>query len=407
MRCALEPLSVGYDWEMAVLKDTGENIDEKEADRLADELRVRIPWAAPGTDLELIESRLGPLSDFRELVERTERFDERLRKALSARGWSLLRSGTRPIEREPIGAHIHVGTVRDWDAAVRVQNGAAAYVAPLVALAANSPVYRNRWGRYKSYRVASFAEFCSLPPMLASPGATQPGWGTDVCIKLPSGSTVELRACDGATSARLMCELVALTAGIMHHAAEHGDGRPPGDEAYAELMLNRWRAAKHGLAAVFRVDGEDVPAQSVLTDMLDLAQDGMTRIGASPDDLALIRKMIAKRQTQADFQRAVFESEGRDPHRFTRALANIQRDGRAFERYLRTAPALDAAPPDDPAADIASDIGVETPYTLLLRGAQPAPAELDRVLADLVRTGKVIEGRTRLGVRTFTRADLV
>jgi gamma-glutamyl:cysteine ligase YbdK (ATP-grasp superfamily) len=406
MRYGFEPLTVGYDWEMAVVKDTGENLDEKEADSLADELRARVPWAATGTDLELIESRLGPFGRFGDLVERSERFDGHLRTALAGRGWSLLRSGTRPFEREPIGSHIHVGTVRDWDAAARAQNGMAAFVAPFVALSANSPVYRGRSGRYKSYRVASFAEYCSLPQTIASPGATQPTWGTDVCLKLAISATVELRVCDGATSTRLMCELVALAAGVMHHAAEHGDGRPPSDEAYADLMLNRWRAARHGLAASFRVGGEDVPARTVLTGMLEVAQDGMKRIHAGVDDLRVVREMIEKRQTQADFQLAVFENEGRDPYRFTRALANVQRDGRAFERYLRTAPPLADAPADDPAADLLADIGVETPFTVLLRGTPMAPAVLDRVLAGYVRGGEVIEGRTRLGVRTYTRAGL-
>jgi gamma-glutamyl:cysteine ligase YbdK (ATP-grasp superfamily) len=402
-----EPLTVGYDWEMAVVKETGENLDEKEAERLADELRERVPWAATGTDLELIESRLGPFRSFGELSENTGRFERYLRKALKERGWSLLRSGARPIEREPIGAHIHVGTVRDWSAAARVQNGMAAYVAPFVALTANSPVYRNRSGRFKSYRVASFAEYCSLPQTIASPGATQPTWGIDVCLKLALSSTVEMRVGDGVTSARLMCELVALVAGLMHHVAEHDDGLPPSDEAYAEMMLNRWRAAKHGLTAVFKVGGLDVPAQSVLTEALAVAQDGMRRIQASPDDLVLIREMVRKRQTQADFQLAVFDAEGRDPHRFTRSLANIQRDERAFERYLTAAPPLDDVTQDDPVADLLSGIEVETPYTLLLRGTPFAPAELDRRLADLVREGRVIEGRTRLGVRTYTRIDLV
>jgi len=407
MGYGFQPLTVGYDWEMAVLKETGENLDEKEADRLADELRQRVPWALTGTDLELIESRMPPLRDFEELLSKSERFESTLRKVLANRGWSLLRAGARPFEREPIGAHIHVGTVRDWDVAARVQNGMAAYVAPLVALMANSPVYRNRSGSFKTYRVASFAEFCSIPQTIASPGATQPSWGGDVCIKLISGSTVELRCGDGVTSTRLMCELVALTAGLMHHVAEHDDGSPPDDATYADMMLNRWRAAKRGLAAVFRAGGSDVPAQRMLTDMLEVAQDGMKRIHASVDDLATVRLMIAKRQTQADFQLAVFEVEGRDPHRFARSLANVQRDPGAFERYLKGAPALDEAPLDDPVADLVQGIEVETPYTALLRGTPFAPADLDRVLAELVGAGTVTEGRTRFGVRTYTRADLV
>lgn len=408
MRYGLEPLTVGYDWEMAVLKRTGENIDGKEAERLADELRQDVPWAATGTDLELIESRIGPHTSFSTLLDESVRFERKLRAALKGRGWDLLCSGARPFEREPVGAHIHVGTTRDARTATRVQNGMAAYVAPLAALMANSPVYRGRSGAFKSYRVAAFAEHCSTPQTIAAPGLSQIlfAWGTDVCAKIGASSTVELRVGDSVSSTRLMCEIVALVAGLMHHVAEHDDGLPPSEDAFSDMMLNRWRAAMYGLEAVFRSGGEDVPVQSVLTEALARAQDGMKRIGAALEDLGLVRAMIEKRQTQADFQLVVFSMEGRDPHRFARAMANIQRDPRAFERYLRAAPALTEREPEDAAALVLARVEVETPYPVLLRGTPLAPAHLDALLERLVEDGVVREGRNRLGVRTYTRIGL-
>jgi gamma-glutamyl:cysteine ligase YbdK (ATP-grasp superfamily) len=408
MRYGLEPLTVGYDWEMAVLKGTGENISGKEAERLADELRHGFPWAATGTDLELIESRIGPHTRFSSLLDESVRFDLELRKALRSRRWDLLRSGARPFEREPVGAHIHIGTTRDAGTATRVQNGMAAFVAPLAALMANSPVYRGRSGEFKSYRVAAFAEYCSTPQTLAAPGLSQVlyMWSTDVCAKLGASSTVELRVGDSVSSTRLMCEIVALTAGLMHHVAEHDEGRPPSEAAYSDMMLNRWQAARHGLQAVFRADGVGVPVQSVLTEALARAQDGMKRIGVVPDDLRLVRAMIEKRQTQADFQLAVFSLEGGDPHRFTRAMANIQRDPGAFERYLRAAPALGDRRPDEPADVVLARIEIETPYPVILRATPLAATHLDSLLGRLVEKGVVREGRNRLGVRTYTRIGL-
>ncbi len=406
MKAHFEPLTVGYDWEMAVLRESGENVAEKDVEALSDELRARLPWAEPGTDLELIESRIGSVRSFGELLRKSERFDSELRKALSKRKWVLLRAGSRPFEREPVGAHIHVGTVRDWTAAIQVQNAMAPYVAPLAALMANSPIYRGRTGDYKSYRVASFAEWCSVPQPLVHPAFSQPDWGSDVCAKLAWGSTVELRVGDGVSSTRLMCELVMLVAGMMHHVSIHEAGRQLTEEEYHAIMINRWRASKYGLQAAFIWNGEVVPAQTLLTRMVEMAQDGMALLGASSADLAVVRKMIRKRQTQADFQLAVFAKERGDAHRYTRTIANIQRDPAAFEKYLTRAPVLPVVEAGDYREELLGSIEVETPYPVLFRQTPLSPAQLDDVLAGFVREGRLAEGRDRLGVRIYTRTDL-
>jgi gamma-glutamyl:cysteine ligase YbdK (ATP-grasp superfamily) len=402
----IEPLTIGYDWEMAVLKKTAENVTEDDVTWLSDELRRRLPWGKTGTDLELVESRIGPVRSFAEILAKSERFELELRQALARRGWILLRSGTRPFEREPVGAHIHVGTVRDWTAAIRIQNGMARYVAPLAALLANSPIYRRRAGDYKSYRVASFAEWCSAPQAIVDPSFSRPDWGGDVSTKLALGSTVELRVGDGVGSTRLMCEVVALVAGLMHHVAEREADRRLSEQDYHTIMVNRWRAAKYGLQAVLTWDGEEVPVQTVLTSMVELAEDGMELLGASRADLRTVRAMLRKRQTQADFQLAVFAKERGDAHRFTRTMANIQRDPAAFEKYLRRAQILPVVSPADYPERLLSAIEVETPYPLLLRQTPLAPAALDALLARFVREGRLLEGRSKLGIRLYTRAEL-
>lgn len=403
----LEPLTVGYDWEMAVLKKTAENVTEEDVTWLSDELRRRLPWGKTGTDLELVESRIGPVRSFAELLAKSERFELELRRALALHGWILLRSGARPFEREPVGAHIHVGTVRDWTAAIRIQNGMARYVPPLAALLANSPIYRRRAGDYKSYRVASFAEWCSAPQAIVDPSFSRPDWGGDVSTKLALGSTVELRVGDGVGSTRLMCEVVALVAGLMYYVAEREADRRLSEQDYHTIMVNRWRAAKYGLQAVLTWNGEEVPAQTVLTSMVELAEDGMELLGASCADLRIVRTMLRKRQTQADFQLAVFAKERGDAHRFTRTMANIQRDPSAFEKYLRRAPVLPVVSPADYPERLLSGIEVETPYPLLLRQTPLAPAALDALLERFVREGRLLEGRSNLGIRLYSRTELV
>jgi hypothetical protein len=203
-----------------------------------------------------------------------------------------------------------------------------------------------------------------------------------------------------------MCEVVALVAGLMYHVAEHELDARLTEEDYDTIMVNRWRAAKHGLQAILTWDGEEVPVQTVLTSMVGLAEDGMKVLGASPRDLRVVRTMIRKRQTQADFQLAVFAKERGDAHRMTRTMANIQRDHSAFEKYLRRAPTLEILKPADYALDILSAIGIETPYPLLLRQTTLAPAALDRILDRFVRDGRLSVSRSRLGNRLYTRAEL-
>ena len=403
MNRTFDPLTLGYDWEMAVLRASGENVTEKDVAELADTLRSRLPWAETGTDLELLESRIGAIRSFPEFLDKSERFDSELRRELEKRSWGLLRLGARPFQMEPVGAHIHVGTLAGARDAIRVQNAMIRHTAPLAALSANSAVYRARSGGYKSYRIASFAEGCSTPQAVYSPEMSQWVWGTDVNAKHMWGSTVELRVADCASSPRLMCELSALVAGVMMHVARHELAREVREEEYREFLVNRWRAARHGLQAVFQRDGRDVEVVSLLTDMVEMAQDGMELVGASRSDLRTIRSMLRKRQTQADFQLAVLDLEKGDPYRFTRAMMNVQRDRRAFERYLRNAPVLPALEPEDHDAFVLGLVEVETPYTVLLRATPLGPDALDRLMGGFVRDGLVVEARDPLGVRVYTR----
>jgi len=403
MRHAFDPLTLGYDWEMAVLRPSGENVSEKDVTVLSDELRRKLPWAETGTDLELLESRIGTMRSFEEALDKSRRFDAVLADDLKRRGWGLLRAGARPFQLEPIGAHIHVGTVRSARDAIAVQNGMIRYTAPLVALTVNSAVYRARSGQYKSYRVASFAEGCSAPPAVYRASMSQWIWGTDVNAKHTWGSTVELRVADCVGPSRLMCELMALVAGMMVHVAENEYGRPVTERTYREALLNRWSAARHGLQAVFQHEGRRIEAASLLTDMVEMAHDGMELLGASASDLRLIKQMIRKRQTQADFQLALLELEDNDPYRFTRTLMNVQRDRRAFARYLRTAPTLPPVDPEDHDEFVLGLIEIETPYYVILRGTPLGPDALDRLLAGFLKRGLVREERTSFGDRTYTR----
>jgi hypothetical protein len=206
-----------------------------------------------------------------------------------------------------------------------------------------------------------------------------------------------------------MCEVAILVAGLMYHLSQFPD-QGEGEVAYDEfmaMMLNRWRASKYGLQATFVWKGEEVPAERMLTQMVEMAHDGMKLMGASSADLRTVRRMIQKRQTQADFQIVVFSKERGDAHRFQRTMANIQRDSRAFEKYLASAPVLPTIEPPSYEDELLSVIEVETPFSNILRASPLGPAQLSDMLARLVEEGRLSVGRSRHHERVYTNPEAV
>lgn len=405
MRPLFDPLTMGYDWEMAVLKEAMESAGDDEIIRLSDRIRNALPWSRVGVDLDLLEARLGTVKRWEELVEKNTEYMEVARRLAAKKKYIVLPIGARPTEEMPIGSHIHVGTCTEFARAMALKNRMFRFVPVFVAIAANSPVYRFRSGEYKSYRIFTNAEWCSRPQQVFHPRFSRGSWGEDTTVKAWWNNTIELRCCDSASDVNLMCELTVLAAGVMHALSNnlYVEAIECDGEDFYWSTINRWKAAKYGLQAKLTWDGQEKPVSEIARSMIDIAEEGMSILGAKKSDLILIRKMLKKRQTQADFLIALQKADP-NPDRLLRAIANVyEKDHDAFKKYLDMAPTLPALRPLSMEEFLLSKITKEVPAFQLAIHTPLVPYDFDRLIEKLEAEGKIRVEKDEIWGRTMTR----
>jgi carboxylate-amine ligase len=163
------------------------------------------------------------------------------------------------------GMHVHVG-MADPEEAIRVANGLRRHVPLLIALSANSPLWRGRPTGLMSSRVPIFRAFprVGLPPHWAD-------WSDFVRrVELmiaggliedytylwydvrphPRLGTVEVRAMDSQTRLEHTVALSALVVSLVKQLVEEPSPAGVDAEQPSEILdENRWLAARHGLEA--------------------------------------------------------------------------------------------------------------------------------------------------------------
>lgn len=163
------------------------------------------------------------------------------------------------------GMHVHVG-MADPDETIFVANSLRELVPLLIALSANSPLWRGQPTGLMSSRVPIFRAF----PRVGLPPAFD-GWEdfrrrVEVLVKAgviedytylwydvrphPRLGTIEIRAMDSQTRIEHTIALAALVVGTVKLLTEqHRPGAQPPEPAWEILDENRWLAARHGLDA--------------------------------------------------------------------------------------------------------------------------------------------------------------
>jgi len=163
------------------------------------------------------------------------------------------------------GMHVHVG-MADPEETIAVANGLRRYVPLLIALSANSPLWRGKATGLMSSRVPIFRAFprVGLPPHFNGWGDFERRVETMVGAGMiddytylwydvrphPRLGTVEVRAMDCQTrvehTVALSALIVCLVKLLTEQARETGSVAEP---AWEILDENRWLAARHGLDA--------------------------------------------------------------------------------------------------------------------------------------------------------------
>ena len=400
------PLTVGYDWEMAVLRNTTESVGMDEIKKIANEIRRKISWARAGMDIDLLELRMEVVSDWNEFREKNRILIDCAKKIAKRKGFTILPIGARPTEQMPIGSHIHIGTITDFTKATRIANTMMKYVPCLVSLACNSPFSRFEIGEFKSYRVIYNAEWCSFPIEMRIPQFSRGGWGEDVQVRLPRKPTIEIRCLDSASDIGLMEEYTALLSGLLYGVLKREKETKKEKDVIKWYSINRFRAAKYGLQAMFHWDGEEKPVSDIFSDIFSIAQEGLEVFGASLDDLSIIKRMLKKRQTQADFLLMLTELD-KDPLSLFKTITNTLLKEDVFKTYLKKAKQLPLKKPLSLEDFILTKITKDVPYFHLYLLSPLPPFYLNRILNKLEKTGRITKRILPYEGRVYSRTDLI
>lgn len=226
------------------------------------------------------------------------------------------------------GTHVHVG-VEDRNEAVQVLNHARPYLAPLLALSANSPLcdghdtgfasYRTVvWGRWPSAAMpelfADAAEYDAVGQMLIDSGAIidhgQIYWDARLSRKHP---TVEFRVADVCMTVDHAIVQAGLCRALVRTSLKQiRDGVAPPVIRPEALRAAKWRAARFGLEGQLfdPITCTLLPASDLIHGVLEHVRPALEVEGDWDEMCELIAKLL-RDGTGATRQRAAFARAGR------------------------------------------------------------------------------------------------
>ncbi|MFV8162512.1 glutamate--cysteine ligase [Mycobacterium sp. 134] len=208
------------------------------------------------------------------------------------------RFGMIAHEQGICGCHVHVA-VPDREAAIHVSNWLRPWLHVLLALTANSAIYRNTDSGYASFRSVLWSRWPSSGPppyfdsaaqydaavaMLERAGAALDDgmiyWDVRPSANFP---TVEVRVSDvPATVAETVLLATLIRAGVMTAMTAHDDGESTPRLADCQIRAAHWKAARDGLDG----DGIDllgdqstVPARELLDRFVDTVRPALVALG--------------------------------------------------------------------------------------------------------------------------------
>lgn len=225
------------------------------------------------------------------------------------------------------GCHVHVA-VPSREAGLHVMNRARVWLAPLLALSANSPFFQGRDTDYASFRtelwsrfplagpplvVETLAEHDALVQSLIQAGAVKDATNLYFDMRVPEKTpTVEFRVCD--VCARL--DEAVLVAALCRALTQTclADDSPPPTVRPELLRAAHWQAARDGLdgelVQVWSGDIQLVPARDALDALLAFVRPALEENGDWERATASVDEVFA-RGNGAARQRAIYARTGK------------------------------------------------------------------------------------------------
>ncbi len=199
------------------------------------------------------------------------------------------------------GMHVHVG-MADPDEAIGVANALRPYVPLLIALGANSPLWRGEPTGLMSSRMPIFRAFprVGLPPHFEGWADFERRVETMTANAMmadytylwydvrphPRLGTIEIRAMDSQTRLEHTIALTALVVSLVKMLTEDFQSGLRAPEARGELLdENRWIAARHGLEAdLLDVGlGRRIPVREMTDQLLERLEPHARDLGCSQE----------------------------------------------------------------------------------------------------------------------------
>ena len=226
------------------------------------------------------------------------------------------------------GFHVHVG-LNDREAALEVMNHLRVWLAPLLALSANSPFWLGEDTGYASYRTqvwgrlpaagppgpfASLAEHDALIEALVETGGVLDAASVYWDLRLPEElDTVEIRVADVPSrvdEAVMLAGLCRALVRVCHERVGRGESYP--DIRPELLRIAHWNASRYGLDGDL-VDVEArcvLPARGMMEKMLAFARPALEEHGDYEEVSSLLGDTL-DRGNGARRQRRAYERTGR------------------------------------------------------------------------------------------------
>ncbi len=231
-------------------------------------------------------------------------------------------------QQAAFGFHVHVG-LADREAAIRVMNRLRLWLAPMLALSANSPFWLGEDSGYASYRTQVWGRMpVSGPPgifdskaehdelidaLVASDvvaDATKVYWD----IRLPEDlDTIEVRVMDVCSRADEAVMMAGLTRALVRTCYERAERAEPYPKLRPELLrAAHWLASRHGVDAKLPdlEAGQAAPAREIIEKLLTFARPALEEGGDWEEISALVHETL-EHGNGANRQRRTYEKTGR------------------------------------------------------------------------------------------------
>lgn len=233
------------------------------------------------------------------------------------------------LAREPIfGCHIHIG-LHDREMGLQVMNRARIWLAPLLALAANSPFWQGEDTGYASFRTvmwsrwptsgqpqhfASLDEYNALLQALIAAGciedATKIYWDIRLSERF---NTIEFRVTDCCLTVDETVMIAGLVQAVVQTCYAQAIKDVPVPQVRPELLrVAHWRAARYGLSdeLIDVVELRSLPAADLIEKMLGTLRPALEKSG-NWEEISTLLQQTLQQGNGSMRQRAAYQQNER------------------------------------------------------------------------------------------------